>query len=159
MPEVLQNVTFDVSSGRLEQIAGGDADICTKDGRKTRVFLAVKNIQMSSVAGDPRRPAVKLYVEYKVTELVTNNTCLRWSAWHSEEVPYHIVRTAVSLSPVVSPYERTWEVSGRQHGDMAIPAIAGTVVASGTYRIDGDGDDHTNARVQMQLAVPFLCRI
>lgn len=89
---------------------------------------------------------------------MTNNTCLAWNAWHSAELPYHIVKMAVSLSPVVSPYERTWEVSGRQHGDMTIPETAGTVITRGTYRIDGDGDDRTNARVQMQLAVPFLCR-
>ncbi|MBK7825047.1 hypothetical protein [Nannocystis sp.] len=39
---------------------------------------------------------------------------------------------------------------------MTIPATAGTVITSGTYRIDGDGSDQTNARVQMKLAVPFL---
>lgn len=152
MPEALQNVMFDITSGTLAWIGGGDADVCTKDGRKTRVYLAVKNIQVTPEG------RVKLFTEYKVTELVTNNTCLAWNAWHSAELPYHIVKMAVSLSPVVSPYERTWEVSGRQHGDMTIPETAGTVITRGTYRIDGDGDDRTNARVQMQLAVPFLCR-
>lgn len=143
------DVTFDVRSGRMTLVGGGDADIYTKAGRKTRVYLAVKDIEW--VEWPQGRMTLSLYTKYSVTELVTNNTSLEWSDTFRAEVPRDIYLNRTSYHPDVRAYERTWEVSGNQHGEMTIPETAGTIIKSGTYRIDGDGDDYTNAYVQMKL--------
>lgn len=145
------DVTFDVRSGTMRLIGGGDADIFTKDGRKTRVYLAAKDIQWAQ--WPQGRMALSVYTIYRVTELVTNNTSLEWSATHTAEVPRDIYLNRTSYYPDVQAYERTWEVSGNNHNEMTIPETAGTIIQSGTYRIDGDGADYTNARVQMKLFV------
>lgn len=137
------------SSGRLAWIGGGDADVYTKPGRSTRVNLRADNIRPS----DDWR-AVLVDVEYTVTEMRQNNTMLQWRGTARLPIPADARSHRIQVMDVRG-YDRSWIVRGQQHDYLEVPGIGTAVIRDGTYRIDGAGDDQTNAQIDLQLEVPI----
>jgi hypothetical protein len=137
------------TSGRLEWAGGGDADVFTKGGRTTRVTLIADNIRP---ADDWRSVLVDIF--YSVLEMRSNNTFLRWRGTAELPVPTNAQRRRMRLMNVRN-YNMIWDVRGEVHDMDEVPQIAGTAIAPGSlYRIDGPGDDQTNAEIDLQLRVP-----
>lgn len=76
-----------VSSNRLEWVGGGDADIYSKPGRRTRVTLEVSNIRPAE-----NDESVLVDVFYSVKEMRKNYTFLRWSTIAELPIPLDAVR-------------------------------------------------------------------
>jgi hypothetical protein len=141
----------DYASERLEWAGGGDPDVYTKPGRSTRVTLAASNIRP---AEDWRSVLVDVY--YDVFEMRRNNTFLRWRGTAELPIPVDAIKGRMQLMDVTA-FNKTWFVKGQVHDNLQVPDIAGTVIKTGsTYRIDGKGDDQTNAQIALHLEVPVM---
>lgn len=141
------------TSGRLTLTAGGDADVNTQEGRTTRVTLIADHIDVS---GDGR--SILVHVRYEVVEQSRNNTALRWDGIAELPIPVDAQRHSSSIQSVdVRDYNETWDVGGQRHDAVEVPNTAGTVIfgPGSTYSIDAQGDDETNARVELRLRVPI----
>lgn len=148
------DLRHEIMSGPMKLVSGGDGDICTKDGRKTRVRLFVGSLHWASRTLE--WGGLGFGVSYRVTELVTNNTELYWEHYSWIYPPQDVwLKLNLEATKLPASYDRTWEVQGGQHGEMAVPETAGTIVESGTYSIDGMGEDFTNAKVKLTLYVPL----
>ena len=137
------------TSGRLAWIGGGDPDVYTKPGRSTRVSLRADNIRP---ADDWR--AVLVDVQYTVTEMRSNDTMLQWRGTARLPIPADALPHRMQVMDVRG-YDRSWIVRGQQHDYLEVPGAGSDVIRGGTYRIDGKGDDQTNAQIDLQLQVPI----
>ena len=137
------------TSGRLSWIAGGDADVYTKPGRSTRVSLIADNVRP---ADDWQSLLVD--VEYTVTEMRQNNTMLQWRGTARLPLPAEARNSRMQVLDVRG-YDRSWIVRGQQHEQLEVPGAGTAVIRSGLYRIDGPGNDQTNAQIDLSLEVPI----
>ena len=56
----------------------------------------------------------------------------------------------------VREFSSSWYVRGEVHDQLDVPSTTGTVIGNGSvYRIDGKGDDQSNAQIDLHLAVPL----
>jgi hypothetical protein len=138
----------EVSSDRM-RVRGGDADIFSKDGRRTRVTLKARDIRLSS---DGNAFLVDVFCE--VYERNPDNTRLTWEGTVRCPIPVDHQK-GTSYATDVEEYERTWDVKGKEHDSLPVPNTSGTCIDAGVYRIDGKGDDRTNAAVELSLRIPF----
>ena len=140
----------DYTSGRLTWAGGGDADVYTKPGRTTKVDLVVDNIRP---AEDWKSILVDVF--YSVKEMARNNTFLRWRGTAELPIPIDAQRGRIQLMDV-RDFSRSWYVRGEVHDQLDVPSTTGTVIGNGSvYRIDGKGDDQSNAQIDLHLAVPL----
>ena len=139
----------EIASGRMTLI-GGDADVFTKQGRSTRVTLNANNIRLSS---DGKAFLVDVY--YDVYERHSNNTWLKWQGTCRCDIPLDSQKGSAYVANV-REYERTWDVYGEEHDRLPVPLTEGTCITNGSwYRIDGKGEDWTNAAIDLVLGVGF----
>ena len=138
------------TSGRLDWAGGGDPDVYTKPGRTTKVELVVDNIRP---AEDWRSVLVDVY--YSVKEMARNDTFLRWRGTAELPIPIDAQKGRIQLMDV-RDFNKSWYVRGQVHDRIDVPNATGTVIGSGSlYRIDGKGDDQTNAEIDLHLQVPL----
>ena len=140
-------VKQDYASGQLRQSGGGDADICTKPDRQTRVELAVNDIRMDDVGN-----TILMDVYYSVREMRTNNTFLTWNGTAHLPLPEDARRHTMVIQDART-YNHSWILVGKHHDWMELGNMDGTVVERGWYKIDGPGDDLDNAGVRLSLRV------
>jgi hypothetical protein len=141
----------DYTSGPLNWIGGGDPDIYSQPGRTTRVTLVAENIRPS----DGWR-SILIDVRYEVLEMAKNNTLLSWRGTAELPIPIDAQKFRVQLLDIRG-FNKSWYVKGKIHDNIAIPDPAGTIIAAGsTYRIDGAGNDQTNAQISLYLQVPLM---
>lgn len=138
------------SSGRLNHAGGGDADVFSKPGRTTLVELKTSNVRPSD---DWQNILVDVF--YSVKEMRTNNTFLTWNGTAALPVPVDARKHSVRIGDTRN-YNGSWHVQGQVHDWIQLTDTANSVIQSGSYRIDGKGDDQQNAGVQLSLAVPVL---
>ncbi|MCA9492495.1 MAG: hypothetical protein KC656_12405 [Myxococcales bacterium] len=94
-------------------------------------------------------------VLYEVYERHTDNTRLRWEGTAICGIPSD-ARTGSLYDSDVAIYSRSWDIVGKEHDSLPVPKTAGTCIDAGVYRIDGNGDDWTNAAVELSLRIPFI---
>ncbi len=147
MPWVNTIAKQSFASGRLRHAGGGDADIFTKPGRQTRVELKTSNVRVDDPGNN-----ILLDVFYSVREMRTNNTLLTWSGTAQLPIPADARKHAIVIQDTRN-FNQSWIVIGQHHDWMDLENADGTVIERGQYRIDGRGDDLTNAGVQLSLQV------
>jgi hypothetical protein len=138
------------SSGRLSHAGGGDPDVFSQGGRTTLVELKTSNVRPSD---DWRNILVD--VSYSVKEGRHNDTLLTWNGIAALPVPVDAHRHSVRIGDTRN-YSGSWHVRGKVHDWIQLTNTANTVIESGSYRIDGPGNDQQNAGIQLNLAVPVL---
>lgn len=146
----------DVRIPRLNHIGGGDADVFTKSGRTTHVYVrAFTPVPVRSGT------AVQCLVEYAVEEGRSNNTQLlgRTVVTLDLQNGMRLHKIGGGFNPA-NFYER---MPGQQHGVIDItnrPGIAGSYLQSCRIRIDGKGDDDSgNAYLEGSLILPLRVQI
>lgn len=147
MPWVSTIAKQEYASGPLRHAGGGDADVTTKPGRQTRVELRTDNMRVDDTGTN-----ILLDVFYSVREMASNYTLLTWSGTASLPVPADAREHTVVLDNTRN-YSQSWIVLGRHHDWMDLGGVDGTAIERGQYRIDGPGDDQTNAGIQLLLRV------
>ena len=146
----------DVRIARLNHIGGGDADVFTKAGRSTNVYVrAFTPVPVRSGT------AVQCMVEFVVEEGRSNYTQLmgRTIATLELENGMRLNKIGGGFKPA-NYYER---IVGEQHGVFDIsdrPGISGSYLQSCRIRIDGKGDDDRgNAFLEGSLILPLRVEI
>lgn len=147
MPWVNTTAKQSYASGQLRHAGGGDPDVFTQGGRQTRVELSTSNLRVDD-AGD----TILADVFYSVREMRTNNTFLTWSGTARLPIPEEARRRPTVIQDARN-YDQSWIVLGKHHDWMELDNADGTTVERGQYRIDGPGNDLTNAGVQLSLRV------
>lgn len=147
MPWINTTTQQSYASGPLRHAGGGDADVYTKPGRQTRIELRTDNMRVDDAGNN-----VLMDVYYAVREMRSNNTFLTWSGTARLPIPQDARKHAVVIQDSRN-FNRSWIVLGQHHDWMELDGADGTVVERGQYRIDGKGDDLTNAGVQLALRV------
>ena len=140
--------TGSIASDKLAR-RGGDADVFSKGGRRTRVTLRARDIRMSQDGN-----AFLVDVFYEVFERSGDNTRLTWEGTARCNIP-HDALAGSSIDVDVREYDRAWDVLGQEHDSLPVPSTDGTCISHGVYRIDGKGPDTTNAAVELSFRVPF----
>lgn len=150
MPWQQTLATAPYSSGRLKHAGGGDADIYSQSGRQTRVELRTSNIR-----ADDQWKNILVDVFYSVKEMRTNNTFLTWSGTAALPIPIDTRKYSAVIKDTRN-FSGSWIVKGKVHDPLSLDRVENTVIANGTYRIDGKGDDQYNAGFDIELAVPVM---
>lgn len=135
------------ASGPLRHAGGGDADVFTKSGRRTRVELRTDNMRVDDAGTN-----ILLDVFYSVREMASNFTLLTWSGAAVLPIPADAREHTVVIEDTRN-YSQSWMVLGKHHDWMDLEGVDGTVIERGQYRIDGPGDDQANAGIQLVLRV------
>ncbi|ARU04594.1 hypothetical protein CCO03_07835 [Comamonas serinivorans] len=146
----------EVRIARLNHVSGGDADIFSKSGRSTHVYVrAFTPVPVRSST------AVQCLVEYSVEEGRSNNTRLlgRTTVTMELENGMRLNKIGGGFKPA-NYYER---IMGEQHGLMDIsdrPGISGSYLQTCRIRIDGKGDDDQgNASLEGTLILPLRVEV
>lgn len=141
---------------RLNHVGGGDADVFSKSGRSTHVY--VRAYTPVPIRGNT---AIQCLVEYEVREGRSNFTQLlgRTTATLELEDGMRIRKVTGGFQPA-NYYER---ITGEQHRQFDIsdrPGIAGSYLQSCRIRIDGKGDDDEgNASLEGVLVIPLQVEV
>jgi hypothetical protein len=133
-------------------IAGGDADLTTKAGRKTRMILEADNLRVSEDG-----KAIFVRLAYDLLEMRTNNTNLRYEG--DVRIPVPLTRDAkvLQLAEVADFYLQT-NFTGENHQWNEISVnLPNSCIQSARAKIDGPGSDNQgNAALQVTFRIPVL---
>lgn len=126
-------------------VGGGDADVFTKKGRKTRVRIRVGNLRIS---GDGR--TVFSTVFYEVKELRKDNTHLSYNQTAFLPVPGGKVARRILTG---STFDWTHTFEGQNHSWNDVQISNQHCIDLARCRIDGGGrDDQGNAALEIHFS-------
>jgi hypothetical protein len=148
---IYTDLTTDLYMQSVPWVGGGDADVYTKSGRYTNVFLSA-----GLAAVSPDGLSAYFSVTYAVQELAPNHTRLQRSDLVSVYAPpgYRIVRVLNTYSGDPGGFFGSYYGQDHNAHDESA-AVAGTYFRSLVVRFDGPGrDDQGNAAMVARLAVP-----
>lgn len=141
------SLTHYYSSGAIPHAGGGDAEVNSKVGRSTDVFVATHGPYIS-----PGGYELNIGVEYVVQEVASNYTKLRKLEWVTLYAPqgWRIESVLPTKSPVYWG-RRYFGEDHFWHDELQ----AGTHFAYFSTRFDGPGrDDRGNAGLVAQIEIP-----
>ncbi|MBD2328210.1 hypothetical protein [Alkalinema sp. FACHB-956] len=133
-------------------IGGGDPDIFSKSGRKTRMILEANDLR---VREDGKALLVRL--TYDVKEMRTNNTHLRYEGEVSIPVPLDWNAKVLQLADVTDFYLQTTFVGENHQWNEINLNTPNSCLQSARAKVDGPGnDDQGNAALQVTFRIPVL---
>ncbi|MBK1988825.1 hypothetical protein A0J48_014980 [Sphaerospermopsis aphanizomenoides BCCUSP55] len=133
-------------------IGGGDPDVYTKPGRKTRMILEANNLR---VREDGK--ALLIHIAYDVKEMRSNYTHLRYEGDVTIPVPLDWKAKVLKFADVEDFYLQTSFVGENHQWNEIIMNVPNSVIQSARARIDGHGnDDQGNASLQVTFKIPVL---
>lgn len=145
-----------VSVQEMRQIAGGDSDVNSQNGRTTRVSVVTLNPVVS-----PDGTGVFVTVVYEVQEGSSNNTHLRGEQTVAFQVQPGARLVQVGPGGMNANYNAVFR--GKDHGSHDISSqsgIAGTYLQTCSVKFDDKGDDdHGNANLNGHMQLPVTVEI
>lgn len=136
------------SLGNMKHTSG-DKDTFSKSGRHTNVTLKVYRLRISD---DGTAWLADVY--YQVKEGRKDYTAFDFTRTVQLPIPQD-ARKGTSFITNARDYDRSWAVYGERHEVMDVPYTEGTPISSGTYRVDGKGNDQGTVFVDLILSLPF----
>jgi hypothetical protein len=137
----------DYQMDKVNWFGGGDADVCTKDGRRTSVNVIVNRLRVS-----PDNNYVLAQITYNIKEMRSNFTQLKSVDTVEIPIPYECVGKKVKIVDTTD-FSYSNVFLGKNHDWNSISAPYPTsIVQSGELKFDGPGrDDRGNASLKLVL--------
>lgn len=133
-------------------IGGGDPDIFSKPGRKTRMILEADNLRIREDG-----KALLVHVVYDVKEMRSNDTQLRYEGDVQIPVPLDWNGKLLQFADVSDFYLQTTFVGQNHQWNEITINQQNSCIQSARARVDGKGDDDQgNAALQVTFRVPVL---
>jgi hypothetical protein len=132
-------------------IGGGDADITSKSGRKTRMILEANNLRVTEDG-----KALAVHLVYDIKEMRTNYTNLRYEG--DIRIPAPLDWSKVLQFADVADFYLQTNFMGENHQWNEISLnTPNSCIQSARARVDGPGnDDQGNASLQVTFRIPVL---
>jgi hypothetical protein len=133
-------------------IGGGDPDVFSKPGRRTRMILEANSLR---VREDGK--ALLVHIAYDVMEMRSNNTHLRYEGDVSIPVPLDWNAKVLQFADVADFYLQTTFVGQNHMWNEININQPNSCIQSARAKVDGPGDDNQgNAALQVTFRVPVL---
>jgi hypothetical protein len=134
---------------QIPWVAGGDPDVYTKPGRKTHIHITVDQLRLSE---DGR--SILAHVLYEVREGRSDWTVLKFEQSDAQiaPVPYDYPKVLEIVD--TTDFDMQVTHTGQYHTPFNFSNEANSCVSSGSYSIDGKGDDNLgNANVAFNIRI------
>lgn len=133
----------------MQLISGGDADICTKNGRLTRVTLSMSQPAVEQLGG---HGVIRSHVVLDIEEARSNYTHLQMDADLKIPFPEEMRNLRVLGA---REFTTSFHVFGKNHRWIPVQNNSVNWIQSLFVKVDGPGDDADgNAGMMVNLAIP-----
>lgn len=152
MPQVnsiLEIVDFLIP--RVRNISGGDPDVYSYPGRRTRVAVYTDNLQIAANGS-----SVSFSLFYEIQEMRANWTTLQYRGIVRLDAPANtrIVQAGGNTVDVI--YDNVFVGQNHQFNDVS-NQVGGTYLNHLEVKFDGLGPDHEgNAQLKASIAIPVV---
>lgn len=137
--------------GHIPYYSGGDTEVNTRDGRRTRVKLSVDQLGVGL-----NNQYVTARVDYHIMEIASNYTHLRYLNIVRIPVPRNWWNKEIKIGDNARELKIDFLVFGKEHGWIEIPINDDdTVVEDAAVKIDGPGNnDDDNSGLELLFSIP-----